>query len=110
MDLLIKDLDKEMTVASTEEKDAQAEYESMMKHSSEKRALDSKAITEKAGAKAGLEEDLEGHKQAGANANAELSATAQFIGELHAECDWLIKYADARKAARNGEIESLGSA
>merc|ERR1719482_347293 len=31
IDLLIKDLDKEMTVAKTEEKDAQCDYEQMMK-------------------------------------------------------------------------------
>merc|ERR1719444_504721 len=58
MDLLVKDLQKEMTEASTEEKDAQADYEVLMQHSAEKRALDSKAINEKANAKAGLEEDL----------------------------------------------------
>merc|ERR1719271_1833389 len=42
IDLLVKDLDKEMTVAKTEEKDAQEDYEQMMKDSAEKRAEDSK--------------------------------------------------------------------
>merc|ERR1719199_1954995 len=37
IDLLVKDLDKEMTVAQTEEKDAQEDYEQMMKDSAEKR-------------------------------------------------------------------------
>merc|ERR1711953_1214833 len=37
IDLLIKDLDKEITEAETEEKDAQADYETMMKESSAKR-------------------------------------------------------------------------
>merc|ERR1712194_73395 len=73
MDLLVKDLDKEMTEAATEEKDTQANYESLMQHSAEKRVLDSKAITDKASTKAGLEEDLEAHKAAGADAQAELS-------------------------------------
>merc|ERR1719454_2478659 len=41
MNLLIKDLDKEMTQATAEEKDAQADYEQMMKDSAEKRADDS---------------------------------------------------------------------
>merc|ERR1719392_587706 len=40
IDLLIKDLDKEMTVAKTEEKDSQADYEAMMKDSAAKRADD----------------------------------------------------------------------
>merc|ERR1711953_1610033 len=37
IDLLMKDLDKEMTEATTEEKDAQGDYETMMKESAEKR-------------------------------------------------------------------------
>merc|ERR1719335_1366228 len=47
MDLLIKDLDKEMTEATATEKDAQEDYETFMKDSAEKRAEDSKAITDK---------------------------------------------------------------
>merc|ERR1719162_2358684 len=37
MDALVADLDKEMTEAETEEKDAQADYEQMMKDSADKR-------------------------------------------------------------------------
>merc|ERR1719291_504904 len=110
MDLLVKDLEKEMTEAETEEKDAQADYETLMKNAAEQRALDSKSITEKASAKADLDEDLEGHKAAAAAAKSELSATAQYVADLHGECDWLLKYADARKAARDNEIEGLGNA
>merc|ERR1719301_496846 len=55
MDNLIKDLDKEMTVAQATEKDAQEDYETFMKDSAEKRAEDSKALTEKEGALADLE-------------------------------------------------------
>merc|ERR1719361_1051543 len=40
MNLLIKDLDKEMTEAETGEKDAQADYELMMKDAAETRAAD----------------------------------------------------------------------
>jgi len=110
MDLLVKDLDKEMQESGVEEKNAQADYEDMMKHSAEKRALDSKAITEKGSAKAELEGDLEEHKAAGENAKAELLATSEFIADLHGDCDWLLKYADARKGARDNEIEGLGNA
>merc|ERR1740120_89933 len=110
MDLLVKDLEKEMQDSSVEEKNAQEEYEEMMQHAGEKRAEDSKAITSKANTKAQLEEDLEAAKAAGANAQAELAATAEFVADLHGECDWLMKYADARKEARNGEIEGLKNA
>merc|ERR1719210_1822119 len=67
MDLLIKELDKEMTEAETEEKDSQADYETMMKDSKEKRTLDAKLLLEKSGAKADLEAALEQHKDAKAS-------------------------------------------
>ena len=49
-------------------------------------------------------------KVAGESAQAELLATSVFIAELHGDCAWLLKYADARKTARNHEIEGLGNA
>merc|ERR1719363_54636 len=55
IDLLIKDMDKEMTEAETEEKEAQADYETMMKESAEKRATDSKSLTQKGSMKADTE-------------------------------------------------------
>merc|ERR1711992_332365 len=66
IDLLIKDLDKEMTEAKTEEKDGQADYELMMKESAEKRVADSKSLSDKQGAKADTEKalsDLSGEKK-----------------------------------------------
>merc|ERR1719375_1209997 len=42
MDMLVKDLDKEMTIAQAEEKDAQEDYEQFMADSAAKRAEDSK--------------------------------------------------------------------
>merc|ERR1719487_1882153 len=47
IDLLIKDLDKEMQEAEVEEKNAQEEYEELMADSSAKRAEDSRSITDK---------------------------------------------------------------
>merc|ERR1719266_2337161 len=52
MDLLVKDLDKEMTEAETSEKDAQADYEVLMSDSKAKRQADSKLLKEKEAAKA----------------------------------------------------------
>merc|ERR1719262_2074752 len=59
MDMLVKDLDKEMTIAEATEKDAQEDYEKMMADSAAKRAEDSKCITEKEAAKAEVQSDLE---------------------------------------------------
>jgi len=110
IDLLIKDLDKEMTEAETEEKDAQADYEKLMADSAEKRTVDTKSLTDKEAGKADLEASLEAHKESKAAAGKELMATLKYIQSLHAECDWLIKYYDVRKEARAGEIDSLTKA
>merc|ERR1719183_1576914 len=59
IDALIADLDKEMTEAETTEKDSQRDYEQAMADSKEKRASDSKALTEKRATKADLESELE---------------------------------------------------
>merc|ERR1719499_1885228 len=110
IDLLVKDLDKEMTEAETGEKLAQEDYEEMMAASAEKRAADSKSIAEKGESKADMEGELQSATDAKASASKELAATLEVIAQLHAECDWLLKYFDARKDARTSEIEALGQA
>merc|ERR1719223_585762 len=110
MDALVKNLDKEMTEAEAEEKDAQADYEQMMKDSADKRAEDSKTLTDKEGALADLEAGLEQQTSDLSSTQKELAATNQYIHTLHLECDWLLKYYDMRKEARAGEIDSLGKA
>merc|ERR1719253_299390 len=107
IDLLISDLDKEMTEAQQEEKDAQADYEGMMRDSAEKRTQDSKALADKGAAKADAEADLEATQGSKKETLRELMATGKYIQSLHGECDWLLMNFDARKEARNGEIDSL---
>merc|ERR1719323_2008477 len=78
MDLLIADLDKEMTEASTQEKDSQADYENLMKESSNKRKVDTGVLTEKTGVKADLEASVEETSDEKASAEKELMATDKF--------------------------------
>merc|ERR1719378_991743 len=52
IDLLIADIDKDNQIMEVEEKDAQKEYTEFMADAGEKRAQDSKSITDKEGAKA----------------------------------------------------------
>jgi chromosome segregation ATPase len=110
IDLLIGDLDKEMTEAETTEKNSQAEYEEMMNDSAKKRAMDTKALTDKTGAKAATEESLEANKEEKTGTARELMAVHEYGMSLHSECDWLMKYYDVRKEARAGEVESLKNA
>merc|ERR1719482_803058 len=110
MDMLVKDLDKEMTIATATEKDAQADYETFMTDSAAKRAEDSKSVEDKMAAIAEMEGVLESDTQAKAADEKEHAATLEVIASLHAECDWLLKYFDIRKDARASEIDALGKA
>jgi septal ring factor EnvC (AmiA/AmiB activator) len=110
IDLLVKDLDTEMTEAEVEEKNAQQEYDTWMADAKKDRTGLSKSLTEKTAAKADLEEDQEKMEDEKKATTAELMATDKFISNLHAECDWLVQYFDVRKAARAGEIDSLDKA
>jgi len=110
IDLLIKDMDKEMTEAKTTETNSQASYEQAMQDSADKRALDSKTLTDKGAAKASVESDMQTHAEEKAGTTQELMATEQYMSALHAECDWLVQYFDVRKEARTGEIDSLKNA
>merc|ERR1719324_1020180 len=110
IDLLVADLDTDIQTSEVDEKDAQKDYETFMADASEKRALDSKAITDAESAKAETESDLQANKDSKGSKTMEAMETAKYISGLHGECDWLLKYYDARKAARSSEIDALGKA
>jgi len=110
VDLLIADLDKEMTEAETTEKDAQADYETAMKDAAGKRTADSKLLSEKQSTKAETEADVQSKTEEKTSTSAELMSTMKYISSLHLECDWLLKYFDVRKEARASEIDALGQA
>jgi len=110
IDLLIKDLTKEMTEAKTTEADAQADYEELMRDSASKRTSDSALLTEKTATKASLEGDLQNLRDTKGQVSRDLSATNQYIASLHAECDWLLKFFETRRDARASEIDALGNA
>jgi len=110
IDMLIKDLTTEMTEAKSTEANSQTAYEEMMADSKEKRADDSKSLTDKQAAKAGAEADLNAATSEKEGTAKELMATEKYISSMHAECDWLLKYFDVRAEARAGEIDSLKKA
>merc|ERR1719473_2434626 len=107
MDMMIADLDKEITETETEEKEAQAEYETFMKDSADKRASDSKSIADKEAAKADLEGTLIKDEESKTATMKEAMATHEYLAEVHGDCDWLLNNYETRKAARTGEIDAL---
>merc|ERR1719420_1561018 len=81
-----------------------------MVDSAQKRADDAKTIEDKAGAKAGLEVELQNAEVSKKDKAKELMATEKYLASLHTECDWLLKNFDLRKEARAGEVDSLKQA
>jgi chromosome segregation ATPase len=110
IDLLVKDLDKDMQEAEVEEKNSQQAYDEMIADAKEKRTSDSKSLTSKGASKADLQADLEAAKDTLKSTKLEAMATGKYMNNLHAECDWLIQYFDVRKEARSGEIDALTKA
>merc|ERR1719158_27380 len=81
-----------------------------MTESAEKRVTDTRAIASKTGEKAELEGDLVEAKANKGDKLKELMATEKFLGDLHLECDWLLKNFQLRAEARSSEIDALGKA
>merc|ERR1719213_618325 len=107
MDMMIADLDKEITETEVEEKEAQSEYETFMEDSAEKRALDAKSIADKESAKADLEAKLIKDEETKTATMKEAMATHEYLAEVHGDCDWLLNNFETRKTARTGEIDAL---
>lgn len=110
VDLLVKDLDKEMQEADVSEKNSQQEYEGMMGESATKRAADSKSITDMDAEKASTEEALQAEEDSKDGSSREHMNNNKYITSLHGECDFLLQYFEVRKQARSDETESLSNA
>jgi len=110
MDMMVADLDKEITEIETEEKENQKEYEQFMSDSAGKRASDAKSIEDKEANKADLEATLVTTSEEKGAKTKEAMATAQYLSEVHGDCDWLLSNFAMRKDARAGEIDGLKKA
>merc|ERR1719273_1855319 len=110
LNMLKADLAKEMQSATVDEKDAQAEYETMMAESAEKRASDSKTLADKESAKADLEGEALKLKEEETATMKEVMGAAETLKNLHVECDWLVSNFEVRKEARAGEVDALKKA
>jgi len=110
MDMMVADLDKEITEVEVTEKESQREYEEFIKDSAAKRAQDAKSIEDKEGAKADLEAKLLKDKESKASTMKEAMNTHQFLADVHADCDWLLSNFENRKTARVGEIDAMTKA
>jgi len=107
MDTMIQDLDKEMTIAKTEEKNSQEEYEESVADAKAKRAADVKSAGQKSKAKADIEGDINEDASEKDGESKELRAVKEYTLDLHKECDWMLQNFDLRAKAREEEVENL---
>jgi hypothetical protein len=110
MDMLMKELQGDVTEATHDEETSQKDYERLMSDSQASRAQNVESITDKEGAKADMDVRVEQTKQQKASQETELGNVKQYIVQLHASCDFLVENFDLRKAARTNELESLANA
>jgi chromosome segregation ATPase len=110
MDMLVGDLKSSLQEAEHDEKTAQGDYTELMADSQETRASDSKSITDKSSAKAGLESKVVDLKEQKALTVEELGNLAQYTSEIHASCDFILENFKLRSDARTNEVESLKNA
>merc|ERR1719387_3281004 len=96
---LKEDVSKQVLEIELEEKEAQKDYEVFMKDSSDKRALDSKAVADKEASKAKIETDIQKAKVKLEGESESLANSQQELLQLHADCDMLLKNYKARKSA-----------
>jgi septal ring factor EnvC (AmiA/AmiB activator) len=110
IDALVGDLEKEIQEMEFEEKDAQSEYEEFIEDSANKRATDSKSLTDKEAAKADAEANLIKLEDETKAKMTENMNVMESLKDIHLDCDWLLQNFDTRKEARSGEVDALKKA
>jgi peptidoglycan hydrolase CwlO-like protein len=110
MDMMVADLEKEIQEMEFNEKNDQGDYETLIEDSADKRARDSKSLTDKEAAKADAEATLLESKEENKAKMMENMHTMETLRDIHLDCDWLLQNFDTRKEARSGEVDALKKA
>merc|ERR1719453_1193955 len=92
------------------ESEAQSTYEQFVKDSNAMIKSLSDSVASKTKAKATAAEDREQGKGDLSSTNGELGSLAMTAGDLHGECDWVLRNFVARQKARLDEMEAIGAA
>merc|ERR1719276_709780 len=102
---------KDITAESKKsESEAQAAYEALVADTNASVGDLTKEITSKTKDRAGAKKDLSATNGDHADAVAELEGLGKYNGDLHAECDYVMKNFDIRQSARAAEVEAMQQA
>jgi hypothetical protein len=108
--LLKEEVQKSIVMTEVEETDAQKDYEVFMKDSTDKRAVDSKAVANAESVKAKVETEIQKAKVKLDEKTESLEESKKELVDLHYDCDWFLQNFDARKSARDDESDALTKA
>jgi hypothetical protein len=102
---------KDITAKSKKsEQEAQAAYETLVADTNESIDGLTKEVTSKTKAKAGAKKDLSATQDDSAQTATDLEELGKTNGDLHAECDYVLKNFMIRQKARTDEVEALQQA
>ncbi|CAJ1415840.1 unnamed protein product, partial [Effrenium voratum] len=107
---LVADAQEMETEASAAERSSQLDYEAFGQETTASLAAKNKALEDKAGEKAKLEEKAVMARQSKKGVLAEVEGLANTEFQLHETCDFTLQNFDARQKARGEEVESLHEA
>jgi len=107
---IVEDSQKLESEATANEYQAQADYEKFVKDSNDLISQLSEAVTTKTKAKSAAGQDTaEAHGDLDST-NEELESLASYEGDLHSQCDFVLKNFDIRQKARLQEMEAIQAA
>lgn len=110
LEQIIGDSDTLVKESSAAEYKAQADYETMVKDSTDLVAQLTASVVSKTKASAAAKKDASMAKSDHTSAVGELDALAAYNTDLHGQCDFLMKNFDIRQKARTQEIEAIQEA
>merc|ERR1719277_1851530 len=102
-----KDLEKE-TIAG--EQEAIAAYEALVAETNGNVAALQKEVVNKKKSKAGAAKDIRSEEQDLAATKSEIQGLIKYQGDLHGDCDYVLKNFGLRQEARQEEIDALKQA
>jgi hypothetical protein len=107
---IVRDAKHMEAEAIKSEEDAQKAYDALVKNTNASIKMKSKDLVNKSESKAKAETDLVDLKKDQSAAALELEQLANYKGQLHSSCDFLLKNFDVRQTARDEEVQGLKQA
>merc|ERR1719321_1080097 len=105
--MIIEEAERADQEAVHAEQESQTSYASFVTETNSCLAANQKEIVNKSEAKAQAEADKQTAEQDLKTTMSDLETLTAYKGQLHADCDYILKNFDLRQAARQAEIDAI---